>query len=369
MSEIKNKPGIAAIYLPQFYETEYNNRWWGKGYTEWKACKAAKPTFAGHYQPRVPAEGWYYDLTHKEDIRRQMELAREYGVDAFGIYQYYSCGKKLLEVPTEIIRDDPSLDLPFFLYWVNESWKKAWFGQDKGVVWEQQYGSEEDWRRHFLYCLPYFKDERYLCLEGKPVYGIYNMNQIPDDRMLDCWQEWAREEGFPGIFFLNTWTHLNSEPRGKASGTWIKEPNYSFTHDERRVDRLKRVIQSCLKDFVNRHCHSGKKEGHIMHQADYDILWNRALHRKWEDAGTIPGAFCDWDNTPRQRTNAVVTKGVTVEKFEKYMKQLLKRAKANGSPFVLINAWNEWGEGAYLEPDMGRGDGFLAAIREAKKGL
>lgn len=129
---------IVALYLPQYYETSYNDEWWGKGYTEWTACKAAKPLFRGHCQPRVPLNDWYYDLSLKYNIKKQIDLAKKYGIDGFAIYQYYSCGKKLLDVPTEMIRDNRDLDIPFFLFWANESWKKAWFGQDNTVVWAQE---------------------------------------------------------------------------------------------------------------------------------------------------------------------------------------------------------------------------------------
>ena len=169
MSFKKQNPLVVALYLPQFYETDYNNKWWEKGYTEWFACKRAKPLYEGHNQPRVPLNKNYYDLSVKENIRWQMNLAKEYGIDGFAIYQYYSCGSKLLDVPVEMIRDDPTLDLPFYLYWANESWRKTWFGQDNTVVWEQKYGTEKDWKIQFEYCLRYFKDERNLKLKGNLV--------------------------------------------------------------------------------------------------------------------------------------------------------------------------------------------------------
>ena len=119
-------PKVLALYLPQYHETEYNNKWWGQGYTEWTAVRGAKPLFRGHNQPRAPLDENYYDLSRREDIRRQIRTAHEYGVDGFAIYQYYSCGSKLLNIPTEMILEDPELDIPMFLFWVNEPWRKAW---------------------------------------------------------------------------------------------------------------------------------------------------------------------------------------------------------------------------------------------------
>ena len=198
---MNKRPLVVALYLPQYYETEYNNQWWENGYTEWTALRRAKPLYPGHYQPRIPLNNNYYDLSDKKNIKWQMDLAKKYGIDGFAIYQYYSCGKKLLEVPTELIRDNQDLDLPFFLYWANESWRKAWFGQDNTIVWKQEYGTKEDWKKQFDYCCSYFKDERYIKIDGKPLYAIYNPWAIPNG-FLDAWDNWAKENGFPGIFFI-----------------------------------------------------------------------------------------------------------------------------------------------------------------------
>lgn len=251
MSFKEKSPLVVALYLPQYYETEYNNKWWEKGYTEWVACKRAKPLYPGHNQPRVPLNNNYYDLSVKENIRWQMNLAKEYGIDGFAIYQYYSCGSKLLDVPVEMIRDDPSLDLPFYLYWANESWRKTWFGQDNTVVWEQKYGTEKDWRIQFDYCLEYFKDKRYIKIDGKPVYAIYNAWAIPEqEKFLSLWDEWAKEAGLPGIYFVKTIGRHDADTKGNFSATVTREPNYTFAHDEKLLEKVKRVTSSRVIDFV-----------------------------------------------------------------------------------------------------------------------
>ena len=149
---------VYALYLPQYYETDYNSDWWGQGYTEWTACKQAKPLFKGHQQPKLPLNDHYYDLSKKEEIEWQVNLAKQYGIDGFAIYQYYSCndskyGKKngkhgsmLLDVPTEIIRDNQDINIDYCLYWANHDWRKAWFGQDETMLWPQVYGNESDWK-------------------------------------------------------------------------------------------------------------------------------------------------------------------------------------------------------------------------------
>lgn len=366
MSE--KKPLVVALYLPQFYETEYNNKWWEKGYTEWYACKRAKPLFEGHNQPRIPLNKNYYDLSQKENIRWQMKLAKEYGIDGFAIYQYYSCGNKLLEIPLELIRDDPTLDLPFYLYWANESWRKTWFGQDNKIVWEQKYGTELDWRAQFDYCLQYFKDSRYIKIDGKPVYAIYNAWDIPNqNRFLSLWDEWAREAGLPGIYFVKTIGRHEKDECGRFSARVTREPNYTFAYGEKLFEKIWRVASTRTIDFINTKFLLKKGKGIVRLKTSYDMLWDRILNRENQDDRTFLGCFCDWDNSPRKSYNCNVMMGVTAEKLKNYFRKLYIKAQTIGSPMIVINAWNEWAEGAYLEPDEKNGYAFLEAIKEAKE--
>ena len=368
MSSSKREPLVIALYLPQYYETEYNNKWWEKGYTEWTACRRAKPLFAGHNQPRVPLNNNYYDLSIRDNIKWQIDLAKEYGIDGFAIYQYYSCGSKLLEVPTEIIRDDSTLDLPFFLYWANESWRKTWFGQNNTVVWEQKYGTEADWKEQFDYCYAFFKDDRYIKINGMPVYAIYNAWAIPNvEHVIDLWDKWAKEKGMPGIYFVKTVGRHDTESKGKFSATVTREPNYTFAHDEALWDKMKRVSSGRIIDFINKKFLLDRGKGIVMTKASYDEVWSKILNRQGQDSSVLLGAFCDWDNSPRKSYNSMIMFGATAEKFSIYFRHLLRKAQNIGSPMIVINAWNEWAEGAYLEPDAKNGYAFLEAIREAKQ--
>ena len=364
----KRDPLVVALYLPQYYETEYNNKWWEKGYTEWTALKRAKPLFPDHNQPRVPLNDNYYDLSVRDNIKWQMDLARKYGIDGFAIYQYYSCGSKLLEVPTEIIRDDPSLDLPFFLYWANESWKKAWFGQDNTVVWEQKYGTDEDWKEQFDYCLQYFKDERYIKVNGMPVYAIYNPWALPDgERFIDLWNIWAKEAGFPGIYFVKNIGSHDRDNLGKWSAKITREPNYTFAHDEGLLEKIIRVGKTRVIDFANRKFLINRGSGIVQLKPSYDVMWEKILNRDNQNEHTILGCFSDWDNSPRKSYNSMIMQGASPEKFRKYFSRLFMKALEIGSPMIVINAWNEWAEGAYLEPDEKYGFSYVEAIRSAKE--
>jgi hypothetical protein len=362
-----NNPLIVAIYLPQFYETEYNNKWWEKGYTEWMACQRAKPLFEGHNQPRVPLNKNYYDLSLKENIRWQMDLAKQYGIDGFAIYQYYSCGSKLLEVPLELIRDDASLDLPFFLYWANHTWTKSWFGQDNTVIWEQKYGTEKDWKNHFEYCLPYFKDSRYIKIDDKPVYAIFNAWDIPDqDRFINLWNKWAKDAGLQGIYFVKTLGRRDKHTLGKFSAAISREPVFTVSCDEKMFEKIIRVSKTYIIDFINRKFLLYKGKGIINGKISYDIVWNKILNREYFDKNVFLGCFCDWDNSPRKSYNSSLMFGVTTEKFKQYFGKLYAKALCIGSKMIVINAWNEWAEGAYLEPDEKNKYEYLEAINAVK---
>lgn len=363
-------PLIIALYLPQYYETEYNNKWWEKGYTEWTALRRAKPLFTGHYQPRVPLNKNYYDLTIKDNIKWQINLAKEYGIDGFAIYQYYSCGSKLLEVPTEMIRDDFTLDIPFFLYWANDSWRKTWFGQDNTVVWEQKYGAEADWKEQFNYCLKFFKDKRYIKIEGKPVYAIYNPWALPDgNRFLELWEKWAIEAGFSGMFFVKNVGRHDLDSLGKYSAKVTREPNYTFAHDENLFEKVIRVGKTRIISFANRNYLMKRGKGIVRLRVSYDKIWEKILNRKNQNDKTILGCFCDWDNSPRKSYNSIIMQGATPEKFKRYFLRLVKKAIQIKSPMIVINAWNEWAEGAYLEPDEINKYSYLEAVKDSKDAI
>lgn len=363
----KKSPLIVALYLPQFYETEYNNEWWGKGYTEWTACKKAKPLFPGHQQPKVPQNQNYYDLSVKENIRWQIEIAKENGLDGFAVYQYYSCGNKLLDVPTEIIRDNPDLDFPFYLFWANESWRMMWFGQDKKVVWEQKYGTEKDWKKQFEYCLPYFLDKRYIRINDMPVYTVYNAWNFPQiDKFIDLWNKQAKEAGLKGIYFVKALGRKDQRRLENFSANVMREPNFSFAFSETFWEKTKRVVRSRVVEAVNKKILMPKGKGIVNTKASYDKMWEKILAQP-SNSQTCLGAFVDWDNTARRGHNGTVMLGATPEKFGKYMKLLFEKAKNSDSPMIVINAWNEWAEGAYLEPDEEHRDAYLKQIKALKE--
>lgn len=361
---------IVALYLPQYYETEYNNEWWGKGYTEWTACKKAKSLYKGHYQPRIPLGNHYYDLSIKDNIKWQIDLAKQYGIDGFAIYQYYSCGKKLLEIPTEIILNNKDLDIPFYLFWANESWRMAWYGQNNKIVWKQEYGEEKEWYDQFMYCLPYFLDKRYMCIEGKPIYVIYHASEFKKiNQFIKKWNEWAVENGLPGIYFVKALGASDSNSLGDFSAVITREPVYAFAYDEGVIYRNYRRIKTRLISIINKKLLINRNSGIVRYKVSFDKIWRGILARKDYSYPTFYGAFTGWDTTPRRGYNGIITEGATPEKFEKYLRELLSKAESNNVDQIVINAWNEWAEGAYLEPDEKYGYAYLEAIEKVKKNV
>lgn len=194
---------IISFYLPQFHTFPENDRWWGKGFTEWTSVKSAKSLYRGHIQPRIPLNHNYYDLTDPETVRWQSALAKKYGIYGFCYYHYWFDGKMLMNKPMELMLQDQNIDLPFCICWANENWTRAWAKKSKEVLIAQTYGNKEDWKDHFYYLLPFLKDHRYIRIDEKPVIVIYRPELIPTlQEMLEFWQEMAVKAELPGLTFM-----------------------------------------------------------------------------------------------------------------------------------------------------------------------
>ena len=206
MAEISGGTGVKAIafYLPQFHPIPENDRAWGAGFTEWDNVRKARPLFEGHDQPRIPEKRNYYSLLDPAVRRWQSELALENGIFGFCYYHYwFARGKRLLEKPAESMLADPEAHIPFCFSWANENWSRRWDGGKNEVILRQDYGGRSEWQAHWEYLLPFFRDSRYITLDGKPLFLIYKPEEIPRLKdMLDCWQQAAKEAGFPGLCLM-----------------------------------------------------------------------------------------------------------------------------------------------------------------------
>ena len=372
---------VIAFYLPQFHSIPENDLAWGEGFTEWTNVRKAMPLYKWHYQPRVPLDKDYYNLLDVNVMVKQAELAKKYGLFGFCYYHYwFKDGKKLLEKPIEQMLDNRNVDIPFCLCWANENWTRNWDGGNREIIVEQDYGNEDDWEKHFLYLLRFFNDERYIRFQGKPLLLIYKPELIDKfDEMVAYWRKRAQQEGFLGINIVSQFPEyfFNGEKLCERSvDAFVKfEPvfsSYCYIKNMEKYDlnSTKGFIKAALKKIgalettvkLYNFIRWGTTERKKVSIFDYDEQWKIILEDEpyWENL--INGAYVDWDNTPRNR-NGRIYKGASPDNFEKYMTELFKKPTAMNS--VFINAWNEWAEGAYLEPDEKYGYGYLKALKKA----
>lgn len=364
-----------AFYLPQFHAIPENDKAWGEGFTEWTNVKKAVPIYKGQYQPRVPLNNNYYNLLDSEVMQQQAELAKKYNLYGFCYYHYYfKGGKKLLEKPLERMLNDKKINIPFCLSWANEPWTKRWDGGSSEVIVEQDYGVEDDWERHFQYLLPFFVDERYIKdKDGRCIFVIYKPDEIPRcEEMLILWNKLAEENGLKKIKFLvqfPTEDMVKGNISNLIEGTIEFEPAYTVMD---MVGTRKKMIKFLIKNPIEGiKIIANKFKNQIRHTTGwhypYDLIVKYSLSRKTR-SNTYPGVFTDWDNTARRGKDAIYYKGSTPEKFKYYLEKRIEKNKQEyGKEFLFINAWNEWGEGAHLEPDEKYKYQYLEALRDTIK--
>ncbi len=352
------------MYLPQFHSFPENDEWWGKGYTEWVAVKRARPLYKGHDQPRKPLDGNYYDLDADavKTLAHQAELARKYGVYGFSVYQYYFNGKVLMEKPLRTLLDHPEIDIKFNICWANETWTRTWYGLSDQVLIKQEYGNIEDWRKYFDYLLPYFRDSRYIKVDNRPVWQIYKSYDIPAfDDMIACFNEWAIREGFNGLYIITGKSAAGSDIRRRfIDGFYYFEPGYTLKNDLPVAGKLRYNVGTFVRSLRNRLF--GRRFGYILERrVDAKLIMDKIADRDYAP-DEFPGIIPDWDNTPRRDYKGLVYYGTDPGLFEKTLSRLRDKLEGRSVDFVYVNAWNEWGEGAFIEPDESRGYAYLEAI-------
>lgn len=352
---------VLCMYLPQYHEVKENNEWWGQGYTEWNAVKNAKPLFKNHFQPRKPLDNNYYDLVKNGAAvwKWQAELAKTYHVFGFCIYHYWFEGKQLLEKPMEILRDNPSIKVPYCICWANESWRKNWYGQGKQLLMEQTYGDEKAWEKHFDYLMTFFQDERYIKIDNKPIINIYRSKDIDClPQMMELWNQLAIEAGFNGIFYISGVTAAEKDDRTELFDSFYYfEPGYSLKKDLTGLQKASYLLRTGAKRTWNKYFSKSLLE----HRIDVGMIYKRIENRRLPEK-CCPGTFPQWDNTPRTGYQGLCYTGASPQLFKSHLKVL--KQKYENSLFLYINAWNEWGEGAYLEPDEENKYAYLEAVRD-----
>lgn len=348
---------VIAIHLPQFYPFPENDEWWGKGFTEWRNVTKAKPRFRGHYQPHLPADLGFYDLRLKECRMEQEKLAKEYGIDGFCYYHYWFNGHLLMEKPVEAKLANKDEDLSFMFCWANENWHRNWAGNYNETLIEQHYSKQDD-IDHFNYLLPFFKDSRYIKIDGKPVFAIYRIGQIPDiTKLINTFQECARKEGFELYICKVQDQNKSGFPEGLDASIEFPPFNMSQKMDSWRNHPL---------ESISRRVFHKTKGNKIFSYTKYvDDLISRKPFDLYKQ---YPAIMPSWDNACRRVGQPFMAfVDGTPEKFGEWAEYVLSSFKpfSKEENLVFINAWNEWAEGNHMEPDLKWGCGYLEALKKA----
>lgn len=345
---------LAAFYLPQFHPIPENDEFWGPGFTEWRNVVRARPAFRGHVQPQIPADLGFYDLRCVETQQAQAVLAAEHGIGAFCYYHYWFSGHRVLDRPVNQMLGEPSIQLPFFLCWANENWTRRWDGEDDHVLLRQRYSYADD-ISHIRSLLPYFQDDRYFRIDGQPVFLVYRARLLPEpQRTADLWRREAERHGLGGLHLcsVESFGDERGDPASIGFDASVEfQPDWlSLVEPEGRT-RWRRL---------------GRRLGRYSPWLDHRIFAYADLSRRMADRPEpawlrYGGVAPRWDNSARRSSQALILRGSTPELYGDWLQSVVDRAVRLGHPLAFVNAWNEWAEGAYLEPDLQTGRTYLEA--------
>ncbi len=350
---------LIAFYLPQFHEIPENNDAWGKGFTEWTNVKKTYPLFLGHNQPRVPLHNRYYNLLENGVIEWQTNLAKKAGIYGFCFYHYWFNGRMVLEKPVEMLLNNKKIDFHYCFSWANEPWTKTWHGAkgEKEILIPQTYGNEEEWEAHYDYFRDYFKDKRYIKEKNRPILLIYHLRSVSRfNDMIRYWNECAKRDGFDGIFLVS----MNTCYEHVMKSRWV---NWTVDFEPSKISRDAIKVSSIFKPKDARSLLWNRFGIRQIHYAEA----NKKMLMKSHEKNHFRTVFVDYDDSPRRGVRALVTKGSTPRRFGKYLKEAIRLSKKEENEYLFINAWNEWGEGNYLEPDIRNGYGYLEQIKRVLK--
>ncbi|PCH53537.1 MAG: glycosyl hydrolase [Flavobacteriaceae bacterium] len=361
-----------AIYLPQFHPIEENNKWWGEGFTEWTNVVKSKPRFKNHYQPQLPSSLGFYDLRLKESRLLQEKLAKDYNIHGFCYYHYWFNGKRLLNEPIDRKFENKEEKLPFMFCWANENWTRAWNGSEKNILIKQNY-SEEDDRNHIKFLLKYFKDERYIKVNGKPVFIVYKPDLFPNiKKTIEIFRNEAKKEGVELYicWFERSIGWNQSDSKGAGFDASIDFQPLSSSYKKfikRREEKFSKKTFLLKKglSLIKRIKAIGNKNIKLNNLVNYKDFVEFDLAQK-DEGKKYPGICPGWDNSSRRTNqNATIFYNNTPELFKKWYE-----GKCNDfvpfsdeEDFIFINAWNEWAEGNHLEPCEKWEKSFLEVIK------
>lgn len=337
-----------AFYLPQYYPTRINDKNWGKGFTEWTNVARAIPQYYGHYQPHIPESLGYYDLRNINIMEAQCRLANEYGIYGFCFYYYYFHGKNQLELPLINYTNNEKINFPFCLCWANENWTRKWDGRQQDILLKQTY-SNSDMKDFISKISTYFRYDNYIRINQRPVLIVYNVLEIPNlDYCINLWREYCLKSGIGEIYLICAKTFgLNDINIINKFDACVEFP----PHD---IYLTNKIDYSLL---TNRHF-----EGTMYHIKDYITTMNTNYPYP-----LFRCAFPSWDNSARTGKRAKIFTDASPETFKMWLKKIIPftiETHSCDARYFFINAWNEWGEGAHLEPDRKYGYAYLDILRQ-----
>jgi len=337
-----------AIYLPQFYSIKENNDWWGKDFTEWHNVRKSKSLYRKHYQPRIPGDNLgylgYYDLSNKEAIMKQVELAKSHGIYGFGVYYYWFSGKRLLEKPFDLFLNNKEIEFKFLLIWANEDWTRRWNGYEGKILIKQQYKDSDPF--NFIKDIKkYIIDKRYITINDRPIIGLYEPTKIPNlSKIISIWRKEAKNLRISELYIIASLNNLSFE---EMKNKKLFNAVYEFSP------------RDSLKLFVK----------DMPYSLYLTILYKKIDYENTNDYFPLyRGSMLEFDNSPRKKENSLIYENYSPEQFYMINKKIIewtrKRYNKNNR-FIFINAWNEWGEGAYLEPDRKYGYASINSLSKA----
>jgi hypothetical protein len=350
-----------AIYLPQFHSIIENDNWWGKGFTEWTNVRKSKPLFLGHDQPKIPDDSiGYYDLANPDTLIEQAALAQKYGIYGFAYYHYWFNGKQLLEKPIDIMIKSGKPDFPFCLFWANETWSRRWLGEESEILIKQTYSLEDD-IEHIHWLVQAFSDPRNIRIDNRPVFIIYRPADLPNaPKFIEILKSEAVKNGIcePYVIASNSHDDLCDFRKTGFDGILNFEPKLGylpyFMDDKNNILKLKNnlnmgILSRRLKVY------------------DYAYAKQKMADRTFQYP-YFPSSFINFDNSARRNKNGIILKNGNPDLFKKYLIEYIKRMRlmnfSSDENLFFINAWNEWAEGNYLEPDVKNGLAYLETIKE-----
>ncbi|PWB62398.1 MAG: hypothetical protein C3F14_09970 [Deltaproteobacteria bacterium] len=344
---------LIAFYLPQFHPIPENDDWWGKGFTEWANVAKARPNFKGHHQPHLPADLGFYDLRLPEILAAQAGLVRRYGLEGLCFYYYNFGGHRLLETPLDRWIEGGHRGLPFCLCWANESWTQHWDGRTGTTLIAQHY-SAESLQQIIRDLCRYLRHPDYIRVAGKPLLLVYRIGELPDPATLaPLWRAACRDEGVGEISlaFVETFDQavFLARPADIGFDASVEFPPHGTSIPTPPPGRL---LNPAFDGVVS----------------DYREIARHYATKPLPGFRRFRCAMPRWDNTPRQQDRPYVFANASPGAFQAWLETLVEQALDQGSgdeKIVFVNAWNEWAEGAHIEPDARFGHGFLEAVRNA----